>query len=258
VDTSDPDKPRGKDREVQVQNFPRSLRDVVRAEDGCVFLGADWAAIEWCIAMWLAGTPYHLEMLDRFQRQELDPHRLLASVWTGKPETDVSRTERSTAKVGTFGLLYKGGPNSLADRRGVPRKVMQAVDHAHRQAFRLAEWQDEYGAEVNKTHLVETAGGWRRWFWAPTPKLTEVLASQVSGSAADLLKYVMVDIFRCLPPKWEMLTTTHDSLLMTVPEEDAAEAQWWLREKMQQPIPFLGGRGWRAEVKQGRTWKEVS
>src|SRR6476619_2442244 len=83
VDSSEPDKLRGK--VSQMQNVPKSVRDIVVAESGHVLVAADWAGIEWAIAMWMVGKVYndgyHTDMLDRFYRGELDPHTRVQLRW---------------------------------------------------------------------------------------------------------------------------------------------------------------------------------
>mgnify|MGYP003577638465 CR=1 FL=1 len=114
-----------------------------------------------------------------------------------------------------------------------------------------------------KQKYVETPLGWRRYFWGSKPSPTEILGTKVQGTAADLCKYVANDVVKNLPPQARMvspewLTTTHDSLLIQVLKEAAGQYSTWLRAKMEQPIPWLDRRQWRADVKVGPDWRSVS
>jgi len=260
VDSSEPDKLRGK--VSQMQNVPGVVRDIVVAKPGYVLVAGDWAGIEWAISMWMAAKydkdRFHLDILDRFQEGTFDPHRYLASHANGVPESEVTDTMRKEAKPYTHGRTYLGSPRTLARNAGHPDSVGVRVCAAHEAAFRVNPWQQAVLAGCKKKHYIQTPLGWRRYFWSWDPKPTEVIATLVSGTAADLCKVVLGMVFAGLPKGWEVLTSTHDSIMLMVPEADMMEAKWWLKGMMEQEMPWLDGRSWRADVKVGKTWKDVS
>ena len=260
VDSSEPDKLRGK---VSVlQNVPRGVRDIVVAEPGYVLVAADWSAIEWCLAMWFASKldkdTFHLDILNKFQASEFDPHRYLAAEANGVPEAEVVDQMRKEAKPYTHGRTYMGSPRTLARNAGHPDAIGIKVCAAHERAFKVMPWQQSVLADCKKKHFIQTPLGWRRYFWSWDPKPTEVIATLVSGTAADLLKVVLGTVFATLPEGWEVMTTLHDSIMLMVPQDDDPWGAIWLKEKMEQPIPWLDGRSWRCDVKVGANWKEVS
>lgn len=259
TDNSEEDKT---SRKVQLQNVPKKLRDCYEADPGHVLVGADWAAIEWCIAMWFAArlnkpAGYHDQMLTAFQEKKLDPHRFLASVLHRKPEGEVTSKERKSVKQVTFGKLFLGGDVTLAQRMAVPTSFVKAASAAHLEAFKLNHYQQDALKRVAKQHYVQTPLGWRRYFWEWKPKPTEVLATEVQGTAADLMKWCMVGVFKRLPVEWECILTVHDALVLHVPASDAGGAAAFLQREMERPVPWLGGRGFRVEVKIGKSWREV-
>lgn len=259
---------------MQLQNMPRFVRQAFQAEPGYVFVGGDWAAIEWCLAMLDAGTllndppGFHLDLLERFFRQELDPHRYLASFVFNKPEEEITREERKTAKGVTFGWLFGGTHAGLAKTLGMPVPIVARACAAHDEAFKLARWREHVAERFGREHRVVTMGGWQRWFWDPfikdpatgkvvSPKPTELCNTRIQGSAADLMKWTLRRLFEEAPEWVEVVTTTHDSFMLQVPEERGEEGAAWLKEKMEAPIPWLGNRRFRAEVRTGRTWADV-
>jgi DNA polymerase I-like protein with 3'-5' exonuclease and polymerase domains len=137
------------------------------------------------------------------------------------------------------------------------------VCKGHEIGFKPHAWWEFTIALVRQLRYVETALGWRRFFFDMDPKPTELLGTQIQGSAADLCKWVFLDICRTLPETWEMLTVTHDSFLMQVPLVDESSAKHWLKHKMEQPIPFLDipeypeGVCFPADVASGPTWMDV-
>ncbi len=243
----------------QVQNVPKDLRDMFRADPGHAMIACDWAAIEWCICMMLAedvvGEGFHRGLLDKFQANGFDPHRWLASFAYGVNEAAVTPDQRRHAKPFTFGFMYEGGYGTLADNARVSRAMGKRVADVYEPAFRLKRWQDATVEEAKRQGYVETVGGWRRY---SVLDRKEILATRVQGTAADLMKWVMVRMYEGLPEWAEPLTTLHDALLVQVPEERAEEGRAWLVGLMQQPIPWLGGQSFRVEAKVGEDWKKVS
>jgi DNA polymerase I-like protein with 3'-5' exonuclease and polymerase domains len=264
IDISDPEKTRRK-KVQQVQNIPRKLRDVVRAEPGRVFVAADWSAIQWALAMWSAskvGRPpgYHLQLLEQQQCGEMDPHTFLASIAFGLPESEVTGTMRQVCKAYTFGYLFDGSPLGLADNAGHKRSIGERVCAAHDRAYKTRPWKDATIQAARERRYVETPLGWRRWFWGLDPKATEILATLIQAMEADLLKWTLASIPRGVarPFDYRLMTTTHDSIMIDCPEKEAEVGAGFLRERMQQPVPWLDGRSWKCKVKVGGDWRAVS
>jgi len=259
---------------MQLQNMPRFVRKAFVAEPGMVFVGGDWAAIEWVLSMLDAGLQlndppgFHLRMVEKFFRKELDPHRYLASYVFGKPEKEITTEERKFAKQFTFGYLFEGTPHGLSKQTGIPVKDVVRACEAHDEAFKLAAWRRHTAETGGRNHVIITMGGWNRWFWDPfvfdkrlgkvtSPKPTELCNTRIQGTAADLMKWTLRRMFEEKPDWVEIITTTHDSFLLQVPEERGEEGAAWLKEMMEAPVPWLGNRRFRAEVKVGRTWADV-
>lgn len=142
---------------------------------------------------------------------------------------------------------------------GFRSSIFQMICDVHEEAFRVAYWQKFIKEQTRRTHYVETPLGWKRYFWAYEPKLPEVLAQRIQATAGDLLKWILVGMFKQWPnAAWEMWTTTHDSIVLHIPTPDIDAATAWATTCMEQPIPWLGGRSFRTDSKSGHTWKEVS
>lgn len=249
---------------AQVQNVPKKLRDAIVPDPGMVMIGGDWAAIEWCLVQYFAAKinnppGFHEELLRRFQAGEMDPHRYLSSVALEKPESKVTREERDRFKPYTHGRNFYGSPRTLARNVGQRDADGLRACKAHSEAFKPEAWWEHEIALAQSRHYIETPLGWRRWFWDWKPKPTEVLASVIQGTAADLMKWVSVRVFNSYEGgAIEVLTTTHDSFLLQCREQDADVAKRYLKEWMEMPIPWLDNRSWRADVKSGMNWREVS
>jgi DNA polymerase I-like protein with 3'-5' exonuclease and polymerase domains len=259
-----------KEKKQQLQNVPEPLRRPVEADPGFAFVGGDWSNVEWAVLQVLAiriedwrkekhGIPldFHQELLDRFLRRDLDAHRYLASFAYRKLEEAITKAERKNCKSYTHGRNFFGSERALAAAAGHTLKRATEVCAAHAEAFKPMAWWESAREFVARHGYIETAYEWRRWFFTDNPKPTEIFGTEVQGGAADLCKFVLLDICRTVRPEWELLTTTHDSINMQVPIGDTDEAVRWLKDKMEQPIPFLDNVRFPADVSAGKTWMDV-
>lgn len=256
---SDSDPEKGRKKHLQMQNIPPRLRDIFVAPPGYLMVGGDHQAIEWCLFCWVGATlchsQFHRELLERFMRDELDPHQHLARTFYQKPE--VSLKERKTAKPYTYGLLYMGSPDGVADDQGHPHEMGRRMGVAHKIAFRPKPVWDTLLMRAKRLKYVQTPLGFRRYFWGYEPKATEIIATEIQGTAGDLHKWLLLDIAKGLKPKWELLTVGHDSDVLLVPESEAGDAAIWLKARLEQPIPFLNNQPFKAEIKVGPNWRTV-
>lgn len=257
------DDPEKKRKQQQLQNVPRKLRDAIVPDPGYIMVGGDWSGIDWCIAMWLFAKykpdgPY-MELLERAQRGELDAHRYLASFAFDVVEDQVTSKQRKTCKPYTHGRTFGGSPNGLAAEVGHPQRVGQLVCRAHDRAFQTEEPRNRIYEEAKRKHYVQTPLGWRKYFWDWKPKHQEVIGILVQAIATgDLLKWTYLRLCQQPLVGFELLTCTHDSFLGQILIDRGEEARHWLKGQMEQPVPWLDNRTWRADVKTGYSWKEVS
>lgn len=263
-------------RVQQVQNIPRALRDIVAAPPGFSMIQGDWAGIEWAIMLWYAAKyidqprGFHRELLERFRRDEFDPHCWLAAVAFTVPyhelyaahKAGVSRRERKLAKPYTHGRMYYGAPLTLAKQAGHDAKIGGIVCEAHERAFKVSTLQTYLIEMTRKQRYADTVLGYRRWFWDADPKPTEILAHYGQGTAADLCKTTLRVFAEEFAKKdrehWQLLTTTHDSFLAMVPTDAVPSALNVMRNTMERPIPWLDGLTWRADFRVGDSWRAVS
>ncbi|MCX8060611.1 MAG: DNA polymerase, partial [Aquificaceae bacterium] len=85
-----------------VQNIPRHLRSIFRAQEGNTFVIADFSQIE----LRIASEYVNEEKMVRAFLEGKDLHRYTASLFLQKPEEEVSKEERQLAKAVNFGLIY--------------------------------------------------------------------------------------------------------------------------------------------------------
>ena len=264
VDTSDPDKGIKGRKVQQMQNMPKRLRDMFVPDDGMIMVGADWSNIEWLAFMVFAArlnrpAGHHKALIERFCSGELDAHRYLASVFYGVDESKIIPPQRKTVKPFTHGLNYYGAPTTIGRMGGVPDDISGRVAVAHERAFRVSPIQQHLIAVAKQQRFIETSWGWRVWFFDVDPKPTEILGLRTQAECADLCKVMLVDLFRDMEkrPRWEVLTTTHDSVVLQVPIADREPAENYLSSLMSRPVAQWGGIRPVVAVNSGYSWEEI-
>ena len=151
-----------------VQNLDRRFKSIFAAPPGFVRISADYSAIEFRLAAWVAGET---SILERYaENPDWDPHRYFASLFYGKPEEEVTKDERQVAKSANFSQLYMGNGETMvnyAAKMGIhlDRKEAYQIHQAWHRAF--PGFRGLYAAtkaEILAQGYVETATGRRRHF----------------------------------------------------------------------------------------------
>jgi len=257
-----------------LQNIPirsevgREIRKAFVAGPGNLLISADYSQVELRILAHLSEDP---ALIDAFQRK-MDIHTAVAMEVFGVNAESVSIAQRSSAKMVNFGIVYGITAYGLARRlkmAGSDVSVEQAgriiADYKARYS-KIAEFLESCIQKAQKDGYVETMLGRRR----PIPQihardpqmraLGERLAinSVVQGSAADLIKLAMVDLFRKLPsehPGVRMLLQIHDELVFEAGEKQAEWAAKFIEDRMQNAmslrVPLVVEAAW------GRSWMDA-
>ncbi|MEW6253013.1 MAG: DNA polymerase, partial [Planctomycetota bacterium] len=206
-----------------IQQVPREAgyRRAFVAPAGRRLVIADYSAIEMRIMAWLSGDAVLTEVF----RSGADPHRRTASLLTGKPEEEVSREERQSAKACSFGLIYGMSAATLKEYAlnsyGVEMSEEEAVAFRRRffEAYRgVRKWHEKQDREARAAREVRTASGrCRRWRGSDMPA-TELFNSPDQGTGADILKRAMARL------RWplaalgaEIVASVHDELVAECP-----------------------------------------
>lgn len=151
---------RYKCREPNIQNNPRSgFKHIYRAPKGWQFVTGDLSQVELRVAGLISEDPVILQAYATGK----DLHRLMAAKMTGKPESEITKEERTAAKGVNFGLLFGGGAKGLQQyvraSYGVDMSLERAQQakqtfHTTYQAFTL--WQRAIVKHTNQHDESET------------------------------------------------------------------------------------------------------
>jgi DNA polymerase-1 len=216
-------------KEPNLQNIGRGeLREAFTAPEGKCLIVADYSQIELRAAAAIAGET---RMIDAY-KSGADLHKLTAATVLGKPEDQVTKSDRQLAKAVNFGLLYgqtaPGLVRYAASSYGVTLDEDQATDI--RQAFfrtysRLRQWhglshnQAESGVTEVRTRngrrriIPDNASAWERF--------TALVNTPVQGGTADGMKHALVLIHERLPESARIVSTVHDEVVVECLEDSA-------------------------------------
>lgn len=208
------------------------FRRMFVAAPGCVFLEMDHSAIEVRVVAWLAGC----EPLARMFESERDVYVQMAERLFRKQGLTKDSPERSLAKTGVLAKIYRQGAAGLAGRAGV--YLHEAVEFQRdfdKQFPQLEQWQQEVIKSARRGDVYETVWG-RRWTFDEKATDNEIVNRPVQSSATDLCFWQAINA----PHKPRLLLFTHDSHLLEVRREQAAEVlaahKAWMENREVLPV----------------------
>ncbi|MEM7622786.1 MAG: DNA polymerase I [Planctomycetota bacterium] len=182
-----------------LQNIPirtdvgREIRRAFVAPAGRVLISADYSQIELRILAHLSEDPKLCEAFDRGE----DIHAAVAAQVHGVPLDEVTKEQRSGAKMVNFGIVYGITPFGLARRLGCSNGEAEEIITGYKGRFAgITTFLEECVAQARDLGYVETMLKRRRPITdidsnQPNRRnLAERMAinSVVQGSAADLIK----------------------------------------------------------------------
>jgi DNA polymerase-1 len=257
-----------------LQNIPirteigRAIRKAFQAEPGGMLVSADYSQIELRILAHLSEDPGLIEAFT----SGADIHTAVAAqVFDVAPE-DVTREQRGGAKMVNFGIVYGITPFGLARRLGThpdgtpwgASEAAEIIDSYKARFSRIEAFLQDCILQAERQGYVETMMGRRRAIPEIAGRgrsrgLGERMAinSVVQGSAADLIKLAMIDLYGSLPDVCadaRMLLQIHDELVIECPEAEADAVLEHMKARMEQAmelrVPLQVDGGW------SHTWFE--
>lgn len=255
--------------EPNMQNIPvktelgRNMRKFFKSGDGKVLIDADYSQIELRIMAHICGDE---NMIKAFVEGE-DIHASTAAAVFGMPLMMVTKEMRNAAKAVNFGIIYGIGAFSLS--KDINTTVAQA-DKYIKDYFenypKIKQYMDKTVSSALKCGYITTMFGRRRYIPEITATNKNVQAfgkraamnAPIQGSAADIIKIAMVNIFNRLKNEGvdaKIVLQVHDELIIEAAKESEACACKILVEEMCKAaslkVPLV------AEVGTGKTWFEA-
>ena len=218
----------------------------VPRDAGHVIVSADYSQIELRLMAAFSGDE---AMLEAFRNGE-DIHRDTASrVYDCMPAL-VTPEMRSRCKMVNFGIIYGISAFGLAQRLKINRKeAADLIDTYFKLYPRVRDFMASAIAFAKDKGYAQTVLKRRRTIrdinsrnaTARQAAERDAINTPIQGSAADLIKVAMVNVYRALKAeglKCRMVLQIHDELVFDCPREEVDRVQAIVREAMTKALDF--------------------
>jgi DNA polymerase-1 len=252
-----------------LQNIPirtplgrRIRRAFVAGHPDRTLLAADYSQIELRVLAHVSQDP---ALLDAF-RSGADVHTRTAAAGFGVAESEVTRDQRSVAKMLNFGIVYGMSDFGLAWRMGMAREeAARFIDEYFKRYALVRRYVMETKSFALEQGYVETLLGRRRYIpdMASSNGAVRNAAERmainmpVQGTAADIMKIAMVRVHdRLRDAVWaRAVLQVHDELVFEVDRARSGELAELAREEMANAypldVPLI------VDIRTGDNWDEM-
>jgi DNA polymerase-1 len=233
-----------------LQNIPirtelgRQIRKGFVAQEGWMFLAADYSQVELRILAHVSQDP---QLLDAFARSQ-DVHARTAAAVYGIPIEEVTKDQRAIAKTVNFGLIYGQSAYGLSQQTGLDFDEAERFIATYFERYPgVRKWLDDTRALAYKQGYVETLQGRRRYF--PELQTTrrayagrraaaerQAINAPIQGTAADILKIAMIHLASELETtrlQARMVLQVHDEVVLEVPRSEVDQVVPLVRKVME-------------------------
>jgi len=229
-----------------LQNLPiktdesRQIRSMFTASDkDRVLIDVDYSQIELRVLAHMSEDPVFIEA---FKNNE-DIHTATAcGIFNCDPEA-VTREMRRMAKVVNFGVIYGISDFGLAKDLGIsPKDAKRYIDNFYNVHSKVGEFMHRVVESAKETGRVYTLLGRSRKMLDITAanKMIRMRAERASqnmalqGSAADIIKLAMVNVFEKLKnTDAKLIMQVHDELVVDCPQKDADKICEMIKSEME-------------------------
>jgi DNA polymerase-1 len=227
-----------------------------------LLLTADYSQIELRVLAHFCQDP---ALLGAFAAGK-DVHRVVAAEIFGVPEEQVTSEQRSIAKTVNFGIIYGQTGFGLSKVLRIPQDQASDFINAYRKRFPQIDRFSQVCIKQASLHgYVETILGRRR----AIPDINSPIQSRrqfgqraalnsvIQGSAADLIKLAMLDVYKAFvdqPAEARMLIQIHDELVLEVRKAAIERVAAVVREKMEHAMELRVAL--KVDINWGPNWLE--
>lgn len=230
-----------------LQNIPvrdevgREIRKTFVAEDGCIFLSADYSQIELRVLAHLSQDP---NLVSAFNNH-LDIHSDTASKIYGVPLEEVTSDMRRKAKTANFGIIYGISAYGLSQRLSISRdEAKQLIEGYFEQYPKVKEFIDSSIAFTRENGYAKTMLNRKRYI----PEIASsngnirgfgernAVNAPIQGTAADIIKIAMINILREFDKqkiRSKMTMQVHDELNFSVYPDELDKVKQIVVEQME-------------------------
>ena len=244
-------------REIRKAFIPRDSDHLI--------ISADYSQIELRIVAAISGDP---AMSDAFKKGK-DIHTATAAKVFNVAEEDVTKEMRYRAKSVNFGIIYGQSAFGLAENINVSRTEAKEIIEQYKKEFSgIQKYMDNTIAFCIRNGYVETLMGRKRWlkdinssnFTVRGFAERNAINSPIQGTAADMIKLAMIDIFREFNKqkfKSKMVLQVHDELVFDAHKSEIEIIKPIIIDLMKNAMRLPNDVPVEAELGVGENWLEA-
>ncbi len=236
--------------EPNLQNIPvrmeigRRLRAVFVSDEEKRLVDADYSQVELRVLAHMSEDPH---MIEAFEHGE-DIHRKTASQVFNVDIKDVTPELRSAAKAVNFGIIYGKTDYGLSEDLNIPvPKAKEYIESYFGKYEKIKEFMDNVIETAEKEGYSKTMFNRRRYipeiksknFMERNRGKRAAMNAPIQGSAADIIKIAMVNVFRRLEKEnlnAKLILQVHDELIVEAPIDELKIVERIVREEMENAV----------------------
>ena len=252
-----------------LQNIPardeysKLIRKAFIPDEDSYLLSSDYSQVELRV---FASMSKATNLIDAF-KNDIDIHTKTASDIYHVPIDQVDKSMRRTAKAVNFGILYGISSFGLSEDLGINIKMAKEFMDNYLETYPgISEYMEEEKQNAYKHGYVKTLMNRKRVIEELQSKNYLVrsggeriaLNTPIQGTAADILKKAMVEIFdkfRELGLKSKMLIQVHDELVFNVKKDEMDQVTKIVRDIMENTYPLEAPL--KVDIEYGNDWYEA-
>lgn len=256
--------------EPNLQNIPvktdegMKIREGFLASNETVLMSIDYSQVELRVLTSLSKD----ENLVKAYKEGKDLHTLTAKKIFSLSEADeVSREQRIIAKIINFSIIYGKTPFGLSKELKIPVKdASEYINKYFEQYPRVMSFEKEIIEFAEEHSYVKTLFGRKRFITGITSKNKNIksqaermaINTVIQGTAAEILKKVMVKIYELLKDKEDikLLLQVHDELIFEV-KKDSLEKYKKILSKLMMETVVLEDVDLEININSGKNWAEA-
>ena len=230
-----------------LQNIPirtkngRMIRRAFTAKEGSVIISADYSQIELRVIASMSGDK---NMINAFNNNE-DIHASTAAKIFGINIKEVTKEQRSHAKIVNFGIIYGVSAFGLSNQTNLTRSESKVIiDNYYNSYPSLKEFMTNQINYARENGFVKTLVGRKRFLndinsrngMIRSSAERNAINTPVQGSAADIIKLSMIKIFNDLNSKFmktKLILQVHDELVFEAPQDEIEQAKKIIIDNME-------------------------
>lgn len=258
---------------INLQNQPDKLRAMYVPQQGNVFVGADFSAIELRLIALRAGDDPLIKAFDEFDRGVgPDLHTVNAATIFKCRMDQVTKEVRTFAKRYVYGTGYGAEPPKIHQTLSLlrdddlnpvfPGITLAEVERVHAAWWAahpaILQWRKNVIREWRRNGYLQTRWHHRRRYFLGGENPTEMYNFPIQGDAADIQNDAVMALVQQYPFDFErrlgLVIQGHDQLVVECPASDAERVKQIMAGAMARKI---GDMRFPADVKVGLDWKAV-